>query len=129
MVTYFILSNGLLKVGKTANLSRRLKHYKTHNPSFKVIYTYEADIEKEIHDALKDYRVRNEWFDVPESLIHSTIRFLEEGKKLKPVPFTHLSLDQQAQALDSRPFSRIIVLDKGWRVDFTLQYPLKVIYL
>lgn len=129
MVTYFILSSGLLKVGKTTDLEKRLKHYKTHNPSFKVIYTYEADVEKEIHEALKSYKVRNEWFDVPEPLIYSTIRFLEEGKTLKPVPFSRLSDEQKAQALELTPFSRIVITDKGWRVDFTMEYPLRVVYL
>jgi|GEM_PF-1429739 len=79
-VLHFEPHSGEYKIGIAANLEQRMKIYRTENPpSMRLIadcafhYTDCRAIEKELHTALKQYRIRGEWF----ALTHDQIPSIE----------------------------------------------------
>lgn len=64
-VVYFIKSDGLIKIGFSTNLKKRLQTYATHN-AFDVdllgTIPGEQSLEKELHAKFRQFRVHREWF-------------------------------------------------------------------
>jgi hypothetical protein len=65
---YFIQSDvtGSIKIGRSNNPKRRLGDLQTGNPrKIKLISVIEGKghLEKKLHESLKDFKLRLEWFD------------------------------------------------------------------
>lgn len=68
---YLIESNWLYKIGKTKNVSSRIKKYITENPNeITLIHSYHAenytDEEARLHEKFQSKRIRWEWFQLSE---------------------------------------------------------------
>lgn len=48
MITYIIKSGEYYTIGKTKNLEKRLKTYRTHNPIIEVVKVFDGDFEKDL---------------------------------------------------------------------------------
>lgn len=62
--TYLIKNrrNGLYKIGKSKNPLQREKTLQSEEPDIVMVKTWEKNIESDLHQKYKDYRVRGEWF-------------------------------------------------------------------
>lgn len=76
---------GHVKIGITGDVSQRLKSLKTSCPQpLKILahkrFPYAGEIEQELHQKFETYRVRGEWFNIPEHILDFTIKmwFSEE---------------------------------------------------
>lgn len=69
--TYIALDKvcDICKIGKTTDLRKRLSSLKTSNKDIEYLFVIEKDIEKEMHEILKDFRIEGEWFDIGKSNI------------------------------------------------------------
>jgi hypothetical protein len=56
--------NSLYKIGKSKNPRLREKTLQSEKPSIKIVKVFEENIEKELHNKYKEFRVRGEWFDL-----------------------------------------------------------------
>ncbi|MFH2059685.1 MAG: GIY-YIG nuclease family protein [Pseudomonadota bacterium] len=66
--TYFISDGNSTKIGKAINISIRLKELQCGNPSRLVpIIIIDSDSERLFHKHFKKYKIRNEWFSLPEN--------------------------------------------------------------
>lgn len=128
MVTYFIESKGLIKVGKTTDIHRRLKQYRLHNPYVKLLYVHDGDIEKKIHKLLADYKVQGEWFDLPKYLVEDVIHFLSVCSSMDSISPLSLSRDILDIIRRDGTISRVIVGANRY-ADFEYSLPLKVLYV
>jgi len=54
--------NSLYKIGKSKNPRLREKTLQSEKPSIKIVKVFEENIEKELHNKYKEFRVRGEWF-------------------------------------------------------------------
>lgn len=67
-VVYFVENYGLVKIGRTNNLERRLKQFKTTMPFMRVLRVYNArdmfELEKYFHKLYKRFHVRGEWYRI-----------------------------------------------------------------
>lgn len=64
------LKTGHYKIGQSKNVEARIKQLKTANSSIELIFSYEVpdiSIEKKCHDALDQYRVSREWFEIDQT--------------------------------------------------------------
>ena len=61
---YYILIDQYIKIGYTNDLRKRLKQYKTHTPTIRILGLEKGSIlkEKEIHAKFNNYRINNEFF-------------------------------------------------------------------
>ena len=62
--------NDIFKIGRTSNIQNRLKSYKTHNSNVNgYLAVFEVSdsklAEKHLHRVYNDYRVNNEFFELP----------------------------------------------------------------
>jgi len=80
---YLMECGGKYKVGISENIERRVKELNnkpfptrlvTHSDM--VHCAYEA--EREIHEWLDEYRIGGEWFDIPESFVHSVVETIAD---------------------------------------------------
>lgn len=70
MITYVLQSNGLLNIGKTTNILKRLKQYSTHNHSVQLLRAFDGDHEYYLHEKFKKFRPNlTEWFRMSVSEI------------------------------------------------------------
>lgn len=67
MKTYLLLSNNLIKIGKTKHHKNRMSSYKTHNPGFKQILILDGNYENELHATFANKLVQGEWFNLDMS--------------------------------------------------------------
>jgi hypothetical protein len=56
--------NSLYKIGKSKNPRLREKTLQSEKPTIKMIKVINDDIEKELHNKYKDFRIRGEWFNL-----------------------------------------------------------------
>lgn len=80
MYTYIIESQGLHKIGKTGNLEKRYKGIETNNPIFQVVREIEGDIEKLLHNTMKEKHVKLEWYKLNEEDIKLIDTIIESHK-------------------------------------------------
>jgi len=92
-IVYVLISTDRIKVGFTRNsntLPSRLAHYQTETPNpLSILYTIDGSfkIEQIIHKALKEYKIRGEWYhNKPEVL---TIIKQHVGNWAGPEPYHH----------------------------------------
>lgn len=87
-ITYIIQSGRFHKIGKTTNLSNRLKQYSTHNPDYQLTMILEGDYEDYLHYYFQQYLYKTEWFIFPEDwkdlLDHSDYK--NKSKLFKKIP-------------------------------------------
>jgi predicted GIY-YIG superfamily endonuclease len=81
-LVYFIQeSTGLIKIGLTKNIGKRLKTYETHNPHelklLKVVRCAnlkEAQhLEKSLHKKFSKFKINGEWFELPEEIVEGLL--------------------------------------------------------
>lgn len=69
---------GLIKIGKSKNVFKRLKTFKVSNPSIKILKSYSTLIvdkaEKNTHNHFDSKRVFGEWFDVDFNKVDEYIK-------------------------------------------------------
>lgn len=73
---YLLKTGEFYKIGKTFNIKKRVSSIQTANPNKIELIAYKESgdafsDEQEVHKLLKDYRVRGEWFKLPEELVSS----------------------------------------------------------
>ena len=109
---YIIVNGSHTKIGITNDLDKRLASYKTHNPSFQVYKTFEADykeakrVETAIKQLFKDELSGQgkEWFSVPPEKLElyvSTLLAKPASEKLTP-SMHEVRLTDEAQKLKSQ---------------------------
>lgn len=85
---YLIESNNSYKIGYTTDLQKRLKAYKTHNPTFELI-TYKDGTqidETNLLNLLKEYKIENEWFKKDEEVLKTFNNYFPSNlKKSEPM--------------------------------------------
>ncbi len=98
MYTYIIESQGVYKIGKAINVENRLSGYRTHNPFFKHIVTYEGDYEELLHKKFKDKNVRLEWFKLDEGDLSEIDKAVNEFMRSpERMPRIKSQFDQHAE--------------------------------
>lgn len=79
MVTYIMGDDtGMVKIGKTKNIDRRYRELSAGNPTLKLLFEHEGDIENRLH---KKYKVHNvvtdgtatEWFKLTKKQIEDLV--------------------------------------------------------
>ena len=66
--------NGLYKIGRSKNPVVREKTLQSEKPSIKMIKVFTRNIEKELHNKYKEFRVRGEWFNLTKLQVHYICR-------------------------------------------------------
>jgi hypothetical protein len=71
-VIYLVKSDGLLKIGHTSDIEKRLSTLRCSAPDLKLIWSSEQllnrrDVEKEIHRVMSEFKYKREWFNCDES--------------------------------------------------------------
>jgi hypothetical protein len=66
--TYIIedTTNHCFKIGRSIDCTKRLKVLSTNNPSLKLHFIIDKDVEKELHDEYEIKRMHGEWFNLTE---------------------------------------------------------------
>ena len=74
--TYILRGNdrGLYKIGMTTDIHRRQSAISNTVEECILIACVNGDIEKELHNRLRDYRITGEWFDLPDNVLKGIIR-------------------------------------------------------
>lgn len=63
--TYLVSgSNGLIKIGKTIDVNKRIKVLQSINPEIKIIACCDKDVELELHEKYSKKRIQSEWFSL-----------------------------------------------------------------
>ena len=70
----FDVSSNIYKIGKSFDISARVKAHKSSNPSVILIAFVNKNIESELHKLLKEYTVYSEWYNVPKKVIEKIIK-------------------------------------------------------
>lgn len=80
---YLMECGGRYKVGVSADTSKRLRQL--DNRPFPVMLlassqqlTHPFEAEREIHEWLEAYRVSGEWYDIPDDLLQSVIKTVND---------------------------------------------------
>ena len=81
---YFIEGegSGLVKIGKTGNVKRRLRALQTSSPvSLNLLMTieYDDDLESRIHNKLSAHRAHGEWFRISDEVREFMISCRDKG--------------------------------------------------
>lgn len=63
----------LYKIGRSIDVERRISGLRCANPGIKLIAYLEKDIERELHQKLKDFHVVREWFEIPVKVLKKII--------------------------------------------------------
>ena len=74
----------IIKVGRSKNPQESLKTIQTSNgPDLEIICVFEEDIESEINEYLKKYKVRGEWYyPNPKTLLEIQEKYLPNNQEL-----------------------------------------------
>lgn len=74
-------ATGFYKIGKSVRVEFREQTLSAQHPKVKVIATTECNIESFLHKKYAKYRLRGEWFDIPEELIAELKNEFKNAKK------------------------------------------------
>ena len=80
---YLIKQNGqnqnFLKIGYSKNIDSRLKQYNTYNPNFEILGIASGDKTQEslLHNLIKDYKYKTEWFIENEEIYNIWNNYLK----------------------------------------------------
>lgn len=57
--------SGMLKIGRSVDAERRWNQLKTGNPGIRLMHVWKGrgDMEKKLHEDLREWRVKLEWFE------------------------------------------------------------------
>lgn len=81
--TYLVTDGQYYKIGSSLNPFRRVKELQTANPSAKLLgYTKKYE-EKRLHDKYKKWRVKGEWFNLPQYEVDRLLTEMKKPKKKK----------------------------------------------
>lgn len=72
---------GLVKIGKTSNIKKRLTTMRTSNLNLKLLFVLPYDLEGELHLLFKDKRVEREWFKLENEDIKGILELYTEYLK------------------------------------------------
>lgn len=64
--TYFIRDKytGYIKIGKSINVDKRIKNFRTINPTIELVGVIDSDVELELHREYEHKRQTGEWFNL-----------------------------------------------------------------
>tara|TARA_B110000977_G_C10888611_1_gene420499 strand:+ start:195 stop:755 length:561 start_codon:yes stop_codon:yes gene_type:complete len=64
--TYLIKNsrNSMYKIGRSSDPKKRERTLQSEEPLIKIVKTWDKNIESELHNLYKDFRVRGEWFNL-----------------------------------------------------------------
>lgn len=65
---------GYLKIGKSVNVLARERTLEAQKPTISLFAVCQRDIEKELHNRYKKYRIRGEWFKLRKKQIDEIIK-------------------------------------------------------
>jgi len=66
--TYFVFDGSCTKIGRARNVDVRLRLLQTGNPNNLIVdIVIFADVELLFHEYFKNFKVQNEWFDLPDN--------------------------------------------------------------
>lgn len=76
--------NGYVKIGRSTNPKYRERTLQAEEPEVYLLNACEADPEEEAqwHQALAEFRVRGEWFDLPAEDLEEVLAQIEEANYL-----------------------------------------------
>jgi hypothetical protein len=86
-IYFFRASNGLVKIGRTSEVVRRLRILNACSPlpiefiHCQLVY-YPERVERSLHVYYKTFRSHGEWFRIDDALIQEGIKLLENAKRL-----------------------------------------------
>ena len=74
----------IIKVGKSKNPYKRMKTIQlSNNQELEMVCVFEGDIEKEIKELLKNYKIRGEWYyPDPKTLLEIQEKYLPNNQEL-----------------------------------------------
>lgn len=86
---YFVEGGGLVKIGRTTNLKRRLARLRTLSPVpirliFAVRSTKPLEHERELHDTFSAWRHHGEWFSLSPARLATTSQAIHEEATPRP---------------------------------------------
>lgn len=67
-------ATGLFKIGRSSNPSVREKTLQSEKPTIDLVSVFDMDIEAQLHEEYKDYRVRGEWFCLTWDMVLDAIK-------------------------------------------------------
>ena len=74
---YIVKNSGLFKIGYSKNWNKREKSYKTHLPSYELVYLLKSfnsfELEGELHILFDKNRVKGEWFNLTDAEVLKAI--------------------------------------------------------
>lgn len=73
--------NGLVKIGNTQNIKKRLAVLRTSNLNLMLLFVLPYNLEKELHLLFKDKRVKGEWFRLSNEDIRGVVEIYNEYLK------------------------------------------------
>lgn len=86
-ITYVLQMDGpgaLIKIGRTKNPKSRLATLRTGLPwPCRVVALVGSDVERDLHQLLKEHRAQGEWFHPSEKLRNWLVTAAEEGRLVK----------------------------------------------
>ncbi len=104
LYTYIIYIDGFYKIGSTKDVKKRLLQFNTHcAPSYRLLYIINKQLEPIMHLYYEKYRVRGDWFCLPENInLEADIIHLDNlVKKYKNLPQYKLwSIETYKEILD-----------------------------
>lgn len=72
---------GLVKIGKTSNMKKRLTTMRTSNLNLTLLFVLPYDLEGELHLLFKDKRIEREWFKLTFDDMRGVIELYNEYLK------------------------------------------------
>ena len=113
--TYVITDNKykVIKVGSSNNPYKDLK--KTNNSDLEIVCVFEKDIEKEIKELLKNYKIRGKWYyPNPKTLLEIQEKYLPNSQEL--TSFNHFLFGENK--MSDQPICLCWVNDEESRCQF-----------
>jgi len=127
--TYIVkASGGLIKIGKSALLGRRIKTLQMASPERLVLVgSVPVDIEKELHRAYREKRIHGEWFDIdPNIIMQSSLWLNNISDNVSLYPYNSvIKLLWDALSTDEWSMSQILTNDGNVISDPTLRIEIR----
>lgn len=83
VMTYFVSCGEEIKIGKSVDylIKRRISQLQTGNPhKIILVCKIECDCEKEFHNLFDEYKMRGEWYHLPEDYIETVKLYCDKNK-------------------------------------------------
>ncbi len=66
-------ASGYYKIGQSASIENRLKTLRTGNPTLRIVYASQNNIEAYLHKKIRPFKVIGEWFDLSKALLSEIV--------------------------------------------------------